>query len=274
MTKSILSKMADVEMKEPKDVSDKKPAKKAHRPRNYKLPGGVWRYSRSRMYQRRGIYNVKKETTKKERPKRKPKTVVKPIGGEKNGGKRVVKLKKQRRYYPTEDRPRLKKSRKMVSFSKHKRYLRKRITPGTVLILLAGRHRGKRVVFLKQLSSGLLLVTGPFKVNGCPLRRINQIYVIATSTKLDISEMKIPNHLNDKYFNRKHSKKEKKDEGEIFELKSEEYTVSEQRKKDQIEIDRQLIEIIKKHPEKKMMFSYLASIFQLRNKMYPHRMKF
>ena len=60
------------------------------------------------------------------------------------------------------------------------------LQPGTVLILLAGRFRGKRVILLKHLPQGVLLITGPFKVNGVPLRRVNARYVIATSAKVEL----------------------------------------------------------------------------------------
>jgi len=214
----------------------------------------------------------KAQKAKKEK-KRAPRTLVKNVGGEKNGGTRHVIVKRSSRFYPTEEKPwKLRKHKK--SFSQHKRYLRTSITPGTVLILLAGKHKGKRVIFLKQLASGLLLVTGPYHVNGCPLRRINQIYVIATKTKLNISSVKIPDNLNDTYFRRKLLKKPRHAEGEIFDTKKEVYSVSEERKKDQLEVDTQLLSVVRQHKDKKYLFGYLGALFSLKSKDFPHKMVF
>lgn len=96
-------------------------------------------------------------------------------------------VSKLNRFYPAEDVKTRTAMRKVVKPTK----LRKSIAPGTVLILLAGKYAGKRVVFLKQLDSGLLLITGPRKINGVPMRRVNQRYVIATSTSIDISSVKV-----------------------------------------------------------------------------------
>ena len=208
----------------------------------------------------------------KQRPKRAARTTEKKIGGEKNGGTRKVRVSRLPRYYPTEDKPRQLRSRKQT-FKQHKRHLRASITPGTVLILLAGRHKGKRVVFLKQLASGLLLVTGPYHLNGCPLRRINQMYVIATKTKLNIDDAKLPERLNDEYFRRQ--KLNKKESAEtIFEAKKEVYTVTDERKEDQVTVDKQILDAIRARDDKKLMFGYLGATFSLSSKQYPHKMVF
>jgi len=244
----------------------------AHAARNAKIAGGIMKFSRSKMYHKKAAF-VKNKTAVKQVAAAKATTVTKEIGGEKNGEKRVVQLQKTPRSLPTQARKQRKASNKKP-FSQHNRKLRSTITPGTVLILVAGVHKGKRVVFLKQLASGLLLVTGPFRINRCPLRRINQIYVIATKTKIDISGVSVPDTLNDDYFRRSKAKKVRHGEGEIFEQKKAAYVVSEQRKKDQVEVDRQLIGAIKKNPEKKLLCQYLASSFSIRKGMFPHKLNF
>merc|ERR1712154_152589 len=188
------------------------------------------------------------------------------------GTEKKVKARLPRHYKTEDGKKRLHPRQKF--FRDHKHKLRASITPGTVLILVAGRHKGKRVVFLKQLNSGLLLVTGPYHLNGCPLRRINAAYVMATKTKLDIKGVNLPDRLNDEYFKRQKLRKPKHAEGEIFDTKKEVYTVSDERKANQAEVDKQILDVIRKNPEKKLLFGYLGAMFSLTNNQFPHLMKF
>jgi large subunit ribosomal protein L6e len=106
-------------------------------------------------------------------------------------------------WYPADDEKKHYKKSPKAKTAK----LRKSITAGSVLVLLAGRFRGRRVVFLKQLPSGLLLVTGPYKINGVPLKRVNQVYTLTTSTKVDLAGVDASKIDDDLFTKDKKSKK-------------------------------------------------------------------
>jgi len=55
----------------------------------------------------------------------------------------------------------------------------------------------------------MFVCTGPYKVNGVPLRRVAQAYVIATDTKLDLGNFKLPERLTDDFFKREPKKKKR-----------------------------------------------------------------
>ncbi|CAN1336862.1 60S ribosomal protein L6 [Linum perenne] len=209
------------------------PRKSTRVTRNPELIRGVGKYSRSQMYHKRGLWAIKAKNGGVF-PKHDPKPKV------------AAPAEKASKFYPADDVKVPLPNRRKPKPTK----LRASITPGTVLILLAGRFKGKRVVFLKQLPSGLLLVTGPFKINGVPLRR-----------KFD-----------DKYFAKAAEKKKKKNEGEFFEAEKEEKNELPQDKKDdQKSVDAALLKTIEAVPDLK---SYLGARFSLKSGMKPHELVF
>ncbi|RAL49540.1 unnamed protein product [Cuscuta campestris] len=223
-------------------------------PRNPELIRGIGTYSRSKMYHKRGLWAIKAKNGGKF-PHHEKKPAAAPAA------------EKPPKFYPADDVKMPLANRRKPKPTK----LRSSITPGTVLIILAGRFKGKRVVFLKQLSSGLLLITGPLRINGVPLRRVNQAYVIATSTKVDISGVSLEK-IDDKYFAKKAEKKKKKTEEEFFESQKEEKNVLPQEKKDdQKAVDGVLLKAIESVPDLK---TYLGARFSLKDGMKPHALVF
>merc|ERR1711862_270716 len=172
-----------------------------------------------------------------------------------------VDLKAKRVYYPGEDQTHhfVRKCKTPAPSTG-----RKCIVPGSIVILLSGRFRGKRVVVLKRLESGLLLVNGPYKVNGVPLKRVNPAYVIPTSTKLNVAGCDVKS-VDDKFFAKSKVKKDKKDETAFFdktvEMSAEEKQKIDKKRSLQSTVDASLIAEIKKVEH---MRGYLNTRFTLR----------
>ncbi|CEO58797.1 60S ribosomal protein L6-B [Penicillium cataractarum] len=185
-------------------------------------------------------------------------------------GQRLVPAQKAQKWYPVDDESQPKKVRKSIRPAK----VRETLQPGTILILLAGRFRGKRVVLLKHLDQGVLLVTGPFKINGVPLRRVNARYVIATSKRIDIAgvDAKTLEKVSTPDYFTKEKKAEKKSEEAFFKQgeKPEKKKVASARAADQKAVDQSILSSVKKE---EFLSSYLATTFSLRNGDKPHEMK-
>ena len=173
---------------------------------------------------------------------------------------------KQFKWYPAEDVERRVRTKKTATPK-----LRKGVEPGRVLILLAGRFRGKRVVCLKQLKSGLLLVSGPHKINGVPLKRVNQVYTLSTSTKVNVAGVDV-SKVEDALFTRD-NKTKKADAKALSAEGAKKKAVNAERASLQKSVDAALIKNIKdtKNP---LLGKYIAARFSLTKNDKPHAMRF
>lgn len=131
------------------DCKVKKPKEKPHCSQNSVLFRETGRYYvfQKRLLQK-AIFSCKVQVWKENKKKKILATVIKPVGGNENGGAQMVKLKTMLRHYPTEDL-----LWKLPSHGKSPwvsmRGLHDSITPGATLIMLTWCHRAMTVDFLK-----------------------------------------------------------------------------------------------------------------------------
>jgi large subunit ribosomal protein L6e len=112
--------------------------------RNSDVSPYIGKLSRSKLFAKKGLY------------KREHKAAP-AAAGKANGEKRTVTNDRAPAFYPSEDVKQPKASRKTVKPTK----IRASITKGTVLILLAGRFRGKVCIYPPFFS----FFPSPFRLN-------------------------------------------------------------------------------------------------------------
>lgn len=83
---------------------------------------------------------------------------------------------------------------------------RKNIVPGTVVVILAGPYSGTRAIAVKKLSNAKMVVVGPHSTNRFPIDSIPVSRLIATSTKVDISNIDFSSISEESFLKRNKSK--------------------------------------------------------------------
>ena len=132
------------------------------------------------------------------------------------------------------------------------------------------------MVVLKNLPSGNLLVTGPYALNGVPLKRVNSAYVIATSTNISLNG--VAANVDDAFFKKqvKFTKNQLKNASETRNKKAQEGKDAEAKWKAEAKgvqksVDSALLANIKKTED---LSGYLSTRFTLNTNSRPHELKF
>ncbi len=141
---------------------------------------------------------------------------------------------------------------------------------------------------VRDAQTRCLWCSGPYKVNGVPLRRVNQAYVIATSTKVELGNLDVGS-LSDDFFKRAAKEKSKKDANEFFKEDKkvgdialslclcsyfsvvQTNAISEARKAQQKRVDSAVLPKVNAVQHLK---HYLGAKFSLTDNLLPHAMKF
>lgn len=113
-------------------------------------------------------------------------------------------------------------------------------------------------------------MTGPYKINGVPLRRVNQAYVIGTSTKVDVSKVDVTK-FDDAYFAKDKSASTEGEDEFFAKDAAKAAIVSDTRKADQKTVDASILKVVDATP---LMKNYLGSKFSLGKYDKPHKMIF
>ena len=73
------------------------------------------------------------------------------------------------------------------------------IKKGSIVILLSSNLQGKKAIILNTTKLELFVISGMYRLNGIPIRRVNPRYILPTDIQIDIDDINTT-IFNDEYF--------------------------------------------------------------------------